>query len=60
MSRFHSVIKAQNLLGGDILLMYQNKPTDPVLFKVGVCEIIIIPCSLHNIEDTEGVLTIGE
>ncbi len=59
MDYFYKLIKVHDFLGDDIVLLYQSKPTDAVLFKVGDFEIIIMPCPLHDINDTEGVLEIN-
>jgi hypothetical protein len=58
MDLFYKLVKAQDILGGDITLIHQSKPTSAVLFKVGFCEILLMPCLLHDIDDTDGILSI--
>lgn len=55
---FYLLIKVRDILGGDITLLHQSKPTSPVLFKIGFCEILIMPCTHTDFVDTEEVLAI--
>lgn len=59
MDIFYKLIKVRDFLGGEITLLYQSKPTSGVLFKIGFCEILLMPCLLHDIDDTDGILNIA-
>jgi hypothetical protein len=58
MDLFYRLVRAQDVLGGDITLLFQSTPTSAVLFKVGFCEILVMPCPLGEYEEVEGVLNV--
>lgn len=55
---FYKLIQVRDALGGEIELIHQSKPTSGVLFKVGFCEILLMPCPLYHVDDVDGVLNI--
>lgn len=56
--RFYKLIKVRDILGGEIELISYSKPTRAVLFKVGVCEILLMPVIYNDASDWDGVLNI--
>jgi hypothetical protein len=40
--KFHTILKAQEILGGDIELLYSEIDKGALLFKVGVCNIVVM------------------
>lgn len=55
---FYKLIKVRDILGGEIELISYSKPTRAVLFKVGVCEILLMPVMYNDASNWEGVLNI--
>ena len=49
---FYKLIQIRDMLEEDIHLIYQENPTNPVLFKVGFCEILLMPY-MHNYDNKE-------
>lgn len=58
MKNFYKLIQVQNILGGDITLMYQSSPSKGVLFKVGACEILLMPFLYNQYESVDGVIDV--
>lgn len=54
---FYKLIQARDFLGGEITLLYQANSKSAVLFKVGFCEILLMPYNF-DITDSDGVLNI--
>lgn len=59
-SLFYVLIEAQKILGGDIYLISHTNETRASLFRIGVCEILVMPIlvSYDDREDFENTLTI--
>lgn len=57
--KFYKLIKVRDILGGEIELINYSKPTSGVLFKVGVCEIFLMPVMYGDASDWGGVLNIA-
>jgi hypothetical protein len=58
MDLFYKLIKTQDILGGDITLLYQSTTRHAVLFKVGECDVIIMPCLYKDTDKVDNILTI--
>lgn len=61
MRLFYKLFEVREYFGGDIVLLHQSKPTSGHLFKVGFCEILIMPLALdgeYNKEQIESALVI--
>jgi excinuclease UvrABC ATPase subunit len=59
MEKFYKLIQVQKAVGGDIVLIHQSKPTSANLFRIGICDVLLMPCPLYNERDCEGVLNIA-
>lgn len=57
--KFYKLIKVRDILGGEIEMISYSKPTSGVLFKVGVCEILLMPAMYGDASDWDGVLNIA-
>ena len=57
--KFYKLIQVREILGGEIELISYSKPTSGVLFKVGVCEILLMPAMYGDASDWDGVLNIA-
>ena len=57
--KFYKLIKVRDILGGEIEMISYSKPTRGVLFKVGVCEILLMPAMYGDASDWDGVLNIA-
>jgi len=57
--KFYKLIKVRDILGGEIELTSYSKPTSVVLFKVGVCEILLMPVMNVYASDWDGFLNIA-
>lgn len=58
-SRFYRLVKVRDILGGEIeLISYINK-RKAAMFKIGVCEILLMPVMFDTINDYDGVLNIA-
>lgn len=56
---FYKLIKVRDVLGGEIELISYSKPTSGFFFKIGVCEILLMPIINNNDDsDWDGVLNI--
>ncbi len=59
MKRFYKLIQVQKVIGGDIELIYSEKPNTIHSFKIGKCTILIMPCPIDDENDCDGVLNIA-
>ena len=55
---FYTLIKVRDILGGEIELISYSKPTSGFFFKIGVCEILLMPVFSADDSDWDGVLNI--
>lgn len=58
-AKFYKLIKVQEMLGGEIELLNNDYPRNGNLFRVGKCNVIIMPMLLENVEDCDGVINIA-
>lgn len=58
-SRFYKLVKVRDILGGDICLVAYKNKTSGVLFKVGNCEILLMPVLVESSNDYDAVLNIA-
>jgi len=54
--KFNKVLKVQEILGGDIELLFCEPDKSALLFKVGICNIIVM--KLSSVQDYEEILEI--
>ena len=57
MKLFYRLIHVQTALGGDIVLTHQSGVKSAHMFKVGFCDILIMPISVN--EGDEGIFEIA-
>ena len=55
--KFYKLVKAREFIGGEIELISYSTPTSGMLFKIGVCEILLMPI-LYSKESWDGVLVV--
>lgn len=53
---FYKLLQVQEAIGGDIHLIYQDNPSSASLFKIGNCEILIMPTYVDNELGSDAVL----
>lgn len=52
-TKFYKLKEVKDLLGGDVELISQNGEARAVMFRIGIAEIIIMPCMLDRTIDNE-------
>jgi len=57
--KFYKLIKVRDVLGGEIELISYSKSSRGVLFKIGVCEILLMPAIYRDASDWDAVLNIA-
>jgi hypothetical protein len=57
--KFYKLIKVRDILGGEIELISYSKSTSGVLFKIGVCEILLMTVICGDASDWDAVLNIA-
>jgi len=56
---FYSLLQAHDMLGGEMVMIYQSAANKAVMFKVGFCEILLMPVYFNSKEYYESVLEIN-
>jgi len=59
MAKFYRLIRVQDILQEDIVLVNSDTQSKGFLFKIGICHVLIMPCPLKDESDCEGVLNIA-
>lgn len=59
MKKFYKLILVQKVFGGDIELIFSEKPNSIHSFKIGKATVLLMPCPLDNEDDCDGVLNIA-
>ena len=55
---FYKLLKVRDILGGVITMIHQSGESDPVLFRIGHCDILLMPMSPSSYDYYDSVLSI--
>lgn len=55
---FYKLIQVSDALSGDIILLSQISPTSGNLFRIGFCEILLMPIRMTRVDSSDSILTI--
>ncbi len=57
--RFYQILEVKEKLGESLYLIHQSTPSKPLLFRVGICEIVIMPYMYNDNYDTKTIIDLN-